>query len=231
MINKGDFVELDYIGRVKETNDIFDVTRAEDAKKHDLFNERAVYRPAIICIGQNMIVKGVDDFLLGKECKTYTLELQPEQAFGKKDAKYIKMLPLAVFTKKNIKPFPGLQLNFDGMMGTIKTVSGGRVVVDFNHPLSGRTVVYELHVKRVLTDEREKFKALTEMLFGEVPFDLKDHKGTISFDVPEQLQGNMIKRIQQLIPTITSVTFKKPQQAEQKPASKAPAEKVKSLKH
>ena len=216
MINKGDFVELDYTGRVKETNEVFDVTKAEEAKKNNLFNEGAVYRPAVICIGQNMIVKGIDEFLLGKDCKNYSLELQPDQAFGKKNVKLIKMLPLSVFTKKDIKPFPGLQLNFDGMMGTIKSVSGGRVVVDFNHPLAGRTVVYDLSIKRILTDEYEKMKSLVEMMFGEAKFELKDHKAVVYFDVPEKLQESMKKRIQQLILSISSVDFKKTENAPEK---------------
>lgn len=220
MINKGDFVELDYIGKVKETNEVFDVTKAEEAKKSSLFNEKAVYRPAIICIGQNMIVKGIDEFLLGKDCKNYSLELQPEQAFGKKNVKLIKMLPLSVFTKKNIKPFPGLQLDFDGMMGTIKSVSGGRVVVDFNHPLAGRTVVYDLSVRRILTDEHEKLKSLVEMMFGEAKLELKDHKATIQFNMPENIQEGMKKRIQQLIPSITSVDFKMTENTSEKKSEK-----------
>lgn len=209
MIHKGDFVEIDYVGVVKETNEIFDLTDAAVAKEKNIFDEKAAYGPVVICVGENTIVKGVDDFLVGKDCKQYVVELQPEQAFGKKDAKLMKILPLSTFIKKNVKPFPGLQLNFDSYLGTVKTVSGGRVIVDFNHPLAGRTVVYEIKVRKILTDDQEKLKQLLKSLFRkEVNSSLQKDKVIVELDIPQNLREPLTKKVLQLIPSIKQVEFK-----------------------
>ncbi len=208
MICKGDFVEIDYVGVVKETNEIFDLTDAAVAKEKNIFDEKAAYGPVVICVGENTIVKGVDDFLVGKDCKQYVVELQPEQAFGKKDAKLMKILPLSTFIKKNVKPFPGLQLNFDSYLGTVRTVSGGRVIVDFNHPLAGRTVVYEIKVRKILTDDHEKLKQLLKSLFRkDVSSSLQKDKAIVELDIPQNLREPLTKKVLQLIPSIKQVEF------------------------
>ncbi|MEK6840058.1 MAG: peptidylprolyl isomerase, partial [Nanoarchaeota archaeon] len=165
-IKKGDFIELDYIGRIKEDGRIFDLTSVEIAKKEGLYQEQQQYGPRVICVGEGQIVRAIDTYLEGKEMGTYTLSLVPDQAFGKKNAKLMKIVPITMFHKQKIRPFPGLQINMDGYMGIVKTVSGGRVIVDFNHPLAGRNVIYELIVKRVVTDVKEKIKAHLHTLFG-----------------------------------------------------------------
>ena len=83
---EGDFVEIDYIGRVKESNVIFDLTDKELAKKEKIYKQHAHYGPRVICLGEKQILNAIDKFLADKEVsKAYTLELKPEEAFGKKD--------------------------------------------------------------------------------------------------------------------------------------------------
>ena len=86
-----------------------------------------------------------------------------EDAFGRKDTKLIQLIPTSKFRQQNIQPFPGLQLNIDGMFGTVKTVSGGRCLVDFNHPLSGKDLVYEVKLTRIVHDSKEKLAALLKI--------------------------------------------------------------------
>lgn len=208
MIKKGDFVDIDYIGRLKENNLIFDITNAEEAKKNNVYNEKIKYGGKIICVGNNLLVKGIDEFLEGKECKKYTLELPPEKAFGKKDPKLMKLISMSLFKKQNIKPFPGLQLSFDGLLGTIKTVSGGRVIIDFNHPLSGKDVVYEINIKRIVTDDKEKINSLLEQIFGKkTDFEFKENKLAIKTDINTALKEVIIKKIKECIPKVKEVEF------------------------
>ncbi|MEM1601238.1 MAG: hypothetical protein QW339_04620 [Sulfolobales archaeon] len=49
-----------------------------------------------------------------------------------------------------------------GQLGTIRSVSGGRVVVDFNHPLAGKTLTYSFKVVKKLEDGVEKVKYLVK---------------------------------------------------------------------
>jgi len=161
MINKRDFVSIDYAGKLEEGT-IFDTTDEKLAKENEL---QAAPRTTI-CIGEGMILQGIDDQLIGKKEGTYTLTIAPEDAFGKKNAKLIQLIPSGRFTDQKIEPQVGLQLNIDGIMGIIRNVSGGRVLVDFNHPLSGRTVVYEVTVHEIVKDQQKKVEALATALGG-----------------------------------------------------------------
>ena len=212
-IKKGAFIELDYIGRIKEDGRIFDLTSVEIAKKEGLYHEQQQYGPRVICVGEGQIGKAIDSYLEGKDTGTYTLSLEPEQAFGKKNAKLMKIVPISLFHKQKIRPFPGLQINMDGFMGIVKTVSGGRVIVDFNHPLAGRNVMYELTVKRVVTDVKEKIKAHLHTLFGkDIDFTFAQGKLTVDFPLPEPVQQQVNDHIKKVIPDVKDIRFSTPKE-------------------
>ncbi len=220
-IKKGDFVELDYIGKIKETGDVFDVTTADIAKQHKIYNPKAHYHSQIICVGEKQVVSGLDAALVNKEeKKTFTVELAPEAAFGKKDPKLMQLVPLQTFHKQQINPFPGLQLNLNGMLGTVRSVSGGRVVVDFNHPLAGRTVVYEVTMQRLVTTDAEKLQGIIHTLFQrDIACSVKEGKAHIDLPLQKEMQQHVVDHIQRLIPSLKDVTFAEPKQANAKPAS------------
>jgi FKBP-type peptidyl-prolyl cis-trans isomerase SlyD len=210
-IKKGDFIEIDYVGRLKDSGQIFDLTKKDIAEKEKVANKSADYSPKIICVGAQDIVKGLDDFIVGKETgKSYSIELDSDNAFGKKNPKLIKMMPLSVFKKQKLNPFPGLQINIDGMLGIVRTCSGGRVLVDFNHPLSGREVVYEIDIKKIINKDDEKIKAIIKGLINkEVECNVKEGKAIIDLDLPEQFQKLIEERIKSLVTGLKKVEFKK----------------------
>ncbi|MBM3233483.1 peptidylprolyl isomerase [Candidatus Pacearchaeota archaeon] len=173
MLQKNDFIELEFTGKVKN-GEIFDTNIKEEAKKINLEIDT---RPLIICLGQNMILPAIDEFLIGKEVGKYTLELEPEKAFGSRNREMIKTMPLKIFLEKETYPHPGMVFNFDNIMGRISAVSGGRVIVDFNHPLANKTVVYELNVKRKSEDNKEKVECLQIFFFRrKFDFEIKENK-------------------------------------------------------
>lgn len=173
MIIKNDFIELEFTGRIKD-GQLFDTNIKEEAKKIDL---NIKTRPLVICIGQGMILPALDEFLIGKDIAKYSVELGPEQAFGKRDFSLVKTIPLKVFIEQNVIPQPGMIFNFDNIFGKVAAVSGGRVIVDFNNPLAGKTVIYELNAKRKLTDEKEKVESLISFfLRKKLDFKLEDKK-------------------------------------------------------
>ncbi len=162
-IKKNDFIEVEYTGRLKEEGAVFDTTDESIAKEHHLYRKGAHYGPIIICAGEKHVLKGIDDFIVGKEPGKYKIEIKPEDAFGKKNAKLIQMIPARKFAEHEIRPVPGLNVNIDGMVGLIKTVSGGRVLVDFNHPLAGKELAYDFNVLRIVTDKKEQVQSILEV--------------------------------------------------------------------
>lgn len=207
-VKKNDFIEIDYTGYLKEGNIIFDTTEKSKAKEAGLEGKASEYGPLIICVGQNHILPGLDKELDGKEPRDYKIELSPENAFGKKSAKLIKMIPFASFKKQGIMPEPGMQVNVDNMIGTIRNAAGGRCLVDFNHPLSGKDVFYEIKIKRIVTDDKEKISALFKLTFNITPeIEIKETEAEVKLKnpIPAEIQGEFIKRINELVPSIKSV--------------------------
>lgn len=163
-VAKGDVVRLSYTGKVRETGEVFDTTYEEIAKEAGIYREGGVYGPVPIIIGAGHVLRGLDEALDGLEVgKKYEIEVPPEKGFGKRDFKLIKTLTLGQFRKHGVYPFPGLEVEIDGKRARVLSVSSGRVRVDFNHPLAGKTLVYEVEVVEKIDDPIEKVKALIEL--------------------------------------------------------------------
>ena len=161
VLKKNDFVEVQFTAKIKN-GEIFDSNIKEDLKKANLNIEP---KPAIFSLGSGMFLKGVDDFLLGKELGKYEIELSPENAFGFRDSKLIQLIPMRIFKEQNLRPVPGFVFNFDGRMAKILSVSGGRIIADFNNPIAGKTVIYNVDITRKIEDVGEKAKAFMDFLF------------------------------------------------------------------
>src|SRR3989344_2907344 len=213
-IKVGDFIQIEYTGYVAEDNAVFDTTDQALAKKHQIDGRNAKYGPVIICIGEHQLIKGVDEALIGKNAgAACTIALEPEQAFGKKNIKMLQLVPTQKFLKEGIRPMPGLQITVDNMLGLVKSVSGGRTMVDFNHPLAGRAIRYEVQVLKKITAAAEKLTAFVSrtMQLPEVKVTVTDGTATVEvpFDLPEELVGEYRKKVMAIIPEIKHLEFKK----------------------
>lgn len=211
-IKKHDFVEIEYTGRLKEDGIIFDTTEEKTARENGVYDKNAEYKPVIVCIGENSLLKSLEEQIIGKEAeKEYTFEIDSENAFGRKDAKLIQMVPLNKFRQQKIQPVPGLQLNIDGVFGVIKTVSGGRVLVDFNHPLAGKDLVYDVKIKRFVEDTKEKINALLNLHFHikNAEIELKEGEAVIKLqgEIPKEAQEEFRKIAEKAVPSVKNVAF------------------------
>ncbi|MBU2053278.1 MAG: peptidylprolyl isomerase [Nanoarchaeota archaeon] len=178
-LNKKDFIEIEFTGKVKD-GEIFDSNIKEDLEK---VNSKLETKPFIFSLGQDMFLKGVDEFLLGKDIGEYKIELSAEKAFGKRNPKLIQLMPLRVFKEHNTNPVPGVMFNFDGRIGKILSASGGRIRVDFNNPIAGKDVEYKIKILRKVEDKDEKTKALIDFLFRkDFKFEIKDKKLSLEVD-------------------------------------------------
>ena len=184
-LKKGDFIEIDFTGKVKD-GEIFDSTKKEDLEKINDGQSDSNTKPFTFCLGHEMFLKSLDEFLIGKEIgKSHSVELEPEKAFGKRNPTLINKVPSRVFREQKLNPIPGISLNFDGQIGKILAVSGGRVIVDFNHALSGKDVVYDIKVLRKIEDLNEKVKALNDFFFKkDFKFEVKDKKLILEVEKP-----------------------------------------------
>jgi peptidylprolyl isomerase len=172
-LQKNDFIEIEFTGRIKG-GEVFDSNIPEELKK---LNSNQPAKPFVFSLGQEMFLKGIEDFLIGKDIGSYEIDLKPEKAFGLRNPSFIQMIPLKVFIEHQINPIPGAVLTFDNKLGKVLTVSGGRIMVDFNNPLSGKEVVYNVKVLRKIDDLSEKVNSLNEFLFRrDFKFQVQENK-------------------------------------------------------
>jgi FKBP-type peptidyl-prolyl cis-trans isomerase 2 len=171
-LQKKDFIEIEFTGKVKD-GDVFDSNIKKDLEK---LNPEAVAKSIVISLGEGMFMKAIDDFLIGKELGNYEIELTPEKAFGVRSPQLVQKIPMKIFQSNKLNPYPGAVFNFDGRMGKVLSVSSGRVMVDFNHPLSGKNVSYEIHVLKKIEDLNEKIKSFILFLFRrELKFSIQEN--------------------------------------------------------
>ena len=194
IVKNHDFVEIEYTGRVKEDNSVFDT------------------QSTIICVGENSLLKSLEEQLIGRETgKKYSFEINSEQAYGRKDARLLQLIPMNKFREQKIQPVPGLQLNIDGVFGVVKTVSGGRCYVDFNHPLAGKNLAYEVNLIRIVDDGAEKISSLLNFQLGikDAKIELKDGSAAINSknEIPKEAQEAFKKIAERAIPGIKSLEF------------------------
>ena len=157
----GDFIYIDYIGRVKDTGEVFDLTIEETAKKENIYNPNVKYKPVPIVVGGNFVLKGLDEALLGMNVgDKKTVEIPVEKAFGERRPEFLRLIPMSVFKEQNIDPNPGSYVTINNLNGRVVSSDGGRIRVDFNHPLAGKKLEYEVEIKGDIKEDSEKVMAI-----------------------------------------------------------------------
>ena len=206
LIKEGDFIEIEYTGKVKANGRVFDTTVEKVAKSEGIHSTKASYGPRIVCIGNHHILKGLDSNLREKGVgKEFTFDIGLKDAFGKKDPKLIRTVSMSIFKKQDMNPFPGLQINADGMIGIVRSVTGGRGVVDFNHPLAGRDLVYDVKAIRKVEDKKEQIISILEIELGlkkdmfSVDYKEGDVKIKTKISIPEEIQKVFAERLKRLV--------------------------------
>ena len=166
-----DFIEIEFTARVKD-GEVFDSNRKEELKKLD---SKTDAKPFVFSIGQGMFLKGIEEVLIGKEVGKHKIELAAKDAFGLRNSKLIQRMSSKLFKEHNLNPVQGISFNFDGRVGKVLASSGGRVIVDFNNPVAGKDVIYDLDILRKIDNQNEQIKAFIEFLFKrELKFEVKD---------------------------------------------------------
>lgn len=219
-LQKGDFILIDHVGKVKETGDVFDTTIEETAKKENLYKEGEIYESKLIVIGEGWLLKALDESLTTMERKkTKKIEIPPEKAFGERDSGKVKRVSMRQLRAKGITPRVGMRIEYNGKMATIRTVGAGRALLDFNPPLAGKTLVYEVTVQKRLRTKRSKIAALVHRRIPAIEkskFKFEIDAKTVNIEMPEEsfyLEGvQLAKRgiamdVQKFFPKLTTVKF------------------------
>lgn len=131
-VKTGDTVRVHYRGTLTDGT-LFDQSEGRD--------------PLAFTAGLGQVIPGFERAVIGLEPgETVTVTIEPVDAYGPHHAELRHAVTLADFAST---PYIGGEVNLvspegDEMPGRIVSIGGDDVTIDFNHPLAGETLVFEI---------------------------------------------------------------------------------------
>jgi len=204
-----DFVEIDF--DIYANDKLVQTTNEKLGKENKL--DIKEYKPQEMIVGSGFILKALDDTLIKDGKEKGFLELETEQAYGKRKKEFIKTFPKSSFDEHKLRPVVGITYDFNGTYGTVKSVAGGRIMVDFNNPLAGKDIKLNYSINKKITDVKTKLRIVLESILRMTPemFDIVVKEKEITFFVPEQvipIKDQLIKTLEEYIPEIKEYKVK-----------------------
>jgi peptidylprolyl isomerase len=158
---KGTLLLIDYTAKVKDTNEVFETTKEDDAKSNSIHDSNMKYQPRLVSVGESWVLKGLDDALLNTNAgDKLTVEVPPEKGFGTRDTGKVRMIPLRKLGEDAEKISVGDAIEVDERTGIVRFIGSGRVQVDFNHRFAGKTILYDVNVIKSLDTDNDKIMGL-----------------------------------------------------------------------
>ena len=113
-------------------------------------------QPATFTLGDGNLLPGFETVLIGmREGDDAQITVPAAEAFGERNPSNVRVMPRDRFTDFSADQAlePGLMISFqapDGELpGVVTEVYAETVQVDFNHPLSGNDIIFDVSILRV----------------------------------------------------------------------------------
>ena len=236
--NKGQLILVDYTAKVKDTNEVFETTIEDDAKKYSIHDANIKYQPKLVSVGESWVIKGLDDALANAKVgdKT-TVEVLPDKGFGERDSGKVRMIPLRKLGEDAEKVSVGDTVEIDDKKGIVRFIGSGRVQIDYNHRFAGKTILYDVNVVKSLDTDDDKVLGILKrhLPVEDSKINFKKTGNNLDITVPESLfraDGLQIIKhfiqtdIFKFVPTLEKINFvetytnKQRQKPTQKPEPK-----------
>lgn len=110
-------------------------------------------RSATFVVGDGNLMPGFESAMFGmKEGESAVLDIEADHGFGQPNPDNVHVMPQRIF--KDVELEPGLVVSFaDGegneRPGVVSRLFGELVEVDFNHPLAGQDLSFEVEILEV----------------------------------------------------------------------------------
>jgi len=191
-MEEGDLIYVDYDVWVMpddedEESTLFDTTDEEKAKEEEIFDEESYYGARPVVIGGENIAEGFSEALKEAEIdEENSVEVPPEKGIGNRDPGKIELYSRREMDRRDIEPVEGKQVEIDNRRGRIIQATAGRVRIDFNHPLAGKTLKYDFKIIDKPEDEEGIAEGILEMDYQKLDFEIEKTEDGIDIVLPEQ---------------------------------------------
>lgn len=205
-MNKGDLVLVNYVGKNSD-GEIFDLTVEERAQEEGIHREDIQYEPIPVLVGENYVIEGLDEVIQEMEVGEETeVEIPQEKAYGERDSDKIETYPEKEFQRQDVNPRPGEELMIGNRRGKVLTNNSGRVRIDFNHPLSGQDLEYEVEIVEKVEDDEEKVDKIFQHVVGHGDYELEDNVVNVekvhshdghSHEIPDEMKERFRDQVEE----------------------------------
>ena len=129
----------------------------------EIDNTRSREEPVSLIMGDGSLLAGFEKALFGLRAgDRRTVSLPPEDAFGPWNAENIQKFDTVKFEQL---PIEGHMIEFEdkakqSLYGVVKSVNDDVTEVDFNHPLAGKNITFEVEIFRVTPAGQQGIKLM-----------------------------------------------------------------------
>ncbi|WEL19150.1 FKBP-type peptidyl-prolyl cis-trans isomerase [Candidatus Nanohalococcus occultus] len=204
-MKEGELVLIGYTGRAE--GEIFDTTDEDVAKENSIDREDAELKPVPVLIGREYIIEGLEEKLYDMEVgDKQEVTVPAEKGYGKRSSDNIATYPEKEFQKQGVEVRPGEELMIGQRRGKVVSKGSGRVRIDFNHPLAGKELEYDLEVLEKVEDDKEIAEHIYGYRIGHGDIDIED--GTVKIpsthshgdhdhELPEEVRDMLREEIEE----------------------------------
>ncbi|KAG2472799.1 MAG: Peptidyl-prolyl cis-trans isomerase [Nitrosopumilales archaeon] len=188
--SKNSLILVDYTVKVKGTQEVFETTIEDEAKKHSIHDPDIKYQPKLVSVGESWVLKGLDEALAKTSVgDKLTVEVTPDKGFGERDSGKVRMIPLRKLGEDAEKVSVGDTIEIDNKKGIIRYIGSGRVRVDYNHRFAGKTLLYDVNVVKSLeTDDDKIFGILKKHIpVEDSKLVFKKSGNSVDITIPEEI--------------------------------------------
>ncbi len=146
-IKSGDTVDVDYILRV-DNGKVIDTSIESVARSNNLYTASRDYSPLKFKVGEGQLIPGFEKGVIGMQVgETKTVVVDPRDGYGEYSAELVITSPISKIQADNqTLQIGGTVYTSSGEPGIIKSISGEDVTIDFNSPLAGQVLTFEITV-------------------------------------------------------------------------------------
>ena len=145
---QGDTVLVNYAGKINNT--VFDTNIQSVASASNILNPSRTYEPMEIVVGAKNLIPGFEDALFGmKEGEKKTVTIPPELAYGAWNQSKVMPFPKKAINNSDSLAVGTVLTDKNGNIAKVIGINGTEVIVDFNHPLAGRTLIFDITLVKI----------------------------------------------------------------------------------
>jgi len=158
---EGDVFRIAYTARVGESSRVIDTTDADIASEAAIEDVEAT-GPTPVVLGEGHLFEPVEEAITENTVgDSIRVTVEPEDAFGAGDPTDYTNVDIDSIPEDLREP--GAQFTHNGRTGFIESLTEDSAKINFNHPLAGLAIEYELTVQERIEDPLERVQAVLEL--------------------------------------------------------------------